>query len=432
MNLNDPTVLIVVALLAFVALATAMFIYAAIASRPDQRTRLSNTSDAGPTNDSHVLEFEGISVSVAPLQSTEVLDSYTQIPLSKDLENSLSPIVEQIPLSVISVSMMAGRAVSMTFPPAAELGLLTGELTQIPGRALAQNASGQIAAHGSIIPLHPVGAPIFVWQVLAMITFKKHLSIITRQLANIQSQIHDIKEWLHEERLGRLIGNLQHLSKLVDKVQSDERFGENPSPIMTEVRNIQRECLQIMAAEDLRLSHLSHVIKESKFGGENAKEAERKVLGIIDEYSRSSKSWSLAALVNATTILPCLNQRLSRNLAGDFDDLIHRIENHESRQTDFFADFNECFQEFTATGWFYRQVDHPEKAKKLRRQGREEHHKLKRMVSLLEESVRQGRDSVVRYQDEQSERQELVVLLNDRRGIKGVGVKKELLSGKSE
>jgi hypothetical protein len=199
-----------------------------------------------------------------------------EIPLWPQVQaglNNLLPRLLPIAGSAANV-ILASNTYVMRFAPEIAKRLADKSLTLMEaiGGGYRASAVGAHGIAGNATLFAATGAQLAattmaVWQVMAFITAQKFLSDINKHLAQLETEIHSIKEWLENDRLGKLLGDLAYLKRLSNELVEEDLPEGQIAVYAHKLEDIDLECMQIMVGLRLQIESERKAFKEQPLSG---------------------------------------------------------------------------------------------------------------------------------------------------------------------
>jgi hypothetical protein len=181
----------------------------------------------------------------------------------------LEPLIRGAP-AMLGVAAAAAPLCVLRFRPDVAAGLRSGAfhlMGAVGGghRPMAVNAANKIVGLPTVhstSELQLVSAGMAVWQVMAVVTAQRFLVDINRRLANIERGIQDIKDWLDDDRLAKLLGNLAYLRSASHQLKDGPLTQADATSVAFQIDAVDRECTQVLEAYRIQMTRAF-----SKFDG---------------------------------------------------------------------------------------------------------------------------------------------------------------------
>ena len=222
---------------------------------------------------------------------------YEDIIQNESIATSFSALLQQVPSILQNANEMAISKYTIRFSEEATKKLIDGsyhfggtKLGQIqPVLRDSQQRFREIAHLEKTSNINPATVAFAVWQVMAIITAQKYLADINKKLAAIKSGIEEIIELLENEQKGKIYGSLQYLSQIVDNIKNKSITQLDYITYGNQIEQIERECLQISAAYELKQDHLmkEFKIKKTKYFPNN--KSIKDPIKQISDYTQNNK-----------------------------------------------------------------------------------------------------------------------------------------------
>jgi hypothetical protein len=152
-------------------------------------------------------------------------ESYRELTLNRTSKTAIESVVRGMTNAALARGVQAfSGAYELVFSPHVAKGLQDGTLILVKSRAV--DGGVRAIARGATDPkfvecgtlvtagINPALVATFVWQALAIITAQKFLVDIDKRLAHLEREVQAIREWLENERTGKLLGNLECLRSI--------------------------------------------------------------------------------------------------------------------------------------------------------------------------------------------------------------------------
>jgi virulence-associated protein VapD len=191
-----------------------------------------------------------------------------------------------------------------------------------------------------------------VWQVLAIVTAQKFLSDINKRLASIERGISDLKQWLEQERLGRLQGSLTYLKQLAEVAQRRDLTETDAMVFASQLESIERESQQVMASTEMPLEQGLAEFKKMALTGMGLEEHSRAAQEQVLTFERRAKEFYLAAFVRGAAIQVRSALPLARGVARlRLDALGEDLQRQAERQRAFIDTVSARVPELKGAWW---------------------------------------------------------------------------------
>lgn len=199
------------------------------------------------------------------------------LPLIPRFQTGLQSLLAQAPVVAASGAIATSQTFVMRFAPEVAKGLTDGTLSMMQSkmieggiRASALGADGAVVGQATLLAASGVNIAatgIVVWQLLAFVTAQKYLVDINARLAKIEGEIRSIKQWLEDERIGKLLGNLAYMQSrardLIEQDLSESRIATYDS----QLEQIVRECHQTMETLQLQMESEANAFSKQPLTG---------------------------------------------------------------------------------------------------------------------------------------------------------------------
>jgi hypothetical protein len=214
------------------------------------------------------------------------------IPLNPRIATSLSNLIPRLaPVtgSIANVALTSGTYV-MRFSPDVAEGLAGGTLKLMKAvgggfRASAVPVAGSnIAGNATLFSAtttHAVAASMAVWQIAAFVVAQKYLADINDHLKRIETEIHSIREWLDNDRHGKLRGDLDYLKMISRELVEGELSEQQVAAYVASLEQIELGCMEIMGGVRLQL--------QSEMRGFEAQQLKGSFLSVSVEHSDAAR-----------------------------------------------------------------------------------------------------------------------------------------------
>lgn len=227
------------------------------------------------------------------------------IPLNIGLKAGIGSLLQQAPNLLSSSSNIVTNSFQLVFKPEVMQGLQNHTynfMHALEGgiRAKAIDSSGKIVGDGRIIEtstINPATTALAVWQVLAIITAQKFLSDINKKLSKISETVESLKDFLENERYGKLMGNLNYLRHLYDTISSYNLKEREINIYAQKIEDIELECDQIMKSLELKFPYILSQAKSINMKGMGLKERSENAKNLISKHETSLKPYLMAMYV---------------------------------------------------------------------------------------------------------------------------------------
>lgn len=182
---------------------------------------------------------------------------YEDIEVNESIRNNIYPLIQRAPDMLSHGKEIVQDKLVIVLKPELMKGIKEGNLIMMPAkdggfRLNVINANGkEIVGQGKIQMLRkidPSKIALGIFNVLAVVTAQKFLSDINKHLELISKEVKDIKEWLKDERYGKIFGNLNYMKNIYPTL-SNKGLSENEIMVyFNSIEEIERECDQIVHA----------------------------------------------------------------------------------------------------------------------------------------------------------------------------------------
>lgn len=264
---------------------------------------------------------------------------YIELDVDKNLKTNLSAIMQQAPNLVANIANIVSPKYLLKFSPQIAQGLANGSynlMGAIEGgiRGIAVDASGKIIGQGTLQSVSKAPAvALAIWQVAAIITAQKYLSDINKQLRRIEVGIQDIKEFLENERLGKIGGNYEYLQNIATRLQNGNFTDTECKTFDNQIEHIERENLQIMATLKIEMEDLLNRVKNQDLTGWGLRDNFETAKNILSDYKNSVRTSLMCIQVRTiTAISKCalpVDQQLSKSRLEDLSESLDKIDSHK-------------------------------------------------------------------------------------------------------
>jgi len=257
--------------------------------------------------------------------------------LPEESISNISSIMQQAPNFLANAAIGSGECYVITFTENYH-HLMRGADNTCKAMAIGQD--GKIKEIGNVQNWMRGPALAFMtWQIAALVTGQKFLADINKRLAQIGKGLSEIKEFMENERIGRLEGNYDYLRGICERIYNGNISQIDYYAWNNQVESIDRECCQI----------ISHLKKDIEKGSNNIYDANEKlpwtkkglheradiIAKNVAEYIGHNRSLLLALQVKMEVLL------LRVFLTGDKHDLPRRIEKINNDLPESFLDVND-------------------------------------------------------------------------------------------
>ena len=197
-------------------------------------------------------------ISVTPLVGE--LPDAAPVVLSAEAQAAIGALLQLVPGGV-GVAASTSGAYVLRFAPHLSAPLATGQATLMQAveggaRAIAVDAQGTILGHGTLIPLtglNPALAAAALWQVAAVATAQHYLVAMQRQLAQVESAVGELRDWLQDRELAGLVTNARFLQDALSMhALAAEHAGE--AQAVPQIAQIAREAAGVVEARRMSLA----------------------------------------------------------------------------------------------------------------------------------------------------------------------------------
>jgi len=172
---------------------------------------------------------------------SEKIEPSKSIDLPKETHRYFEPIVHLIPTSALALDG-ASKWV-LKFSPEVTQGLMDGiyhlQSSSEGIQAVARNAQGRIVEHGKLVQagISPVAGVAIGWQILAIITAQKYLSLINKRLANIESAISEVKEMIDSIQWSAIQGAYKYITDKFNKLKNTPLTKEEMQVLFNQIED---------------------------------------------------------------------------------------------------------------------------------------------------------------------------------------------------
>lgn len=228
------------------------------------------------------------------------------IPLNIGIKAGIGSLLQQAPNLISSSSNIVTNSFQLVFKPEVMQGLQNGTynlMKAVEGgiRPIATEG-GKVVGHARIIEttsINPATAALAVWQILAIITAQKFLSDINKKLEKISENVELLKDFLENERYGKLMGNLNYLRHLYNTMSGYNLKEREINIYAQKIEDIELECDQIMKSLSLNLPNILKKANSLEMNGMGLKERVENAKNRILEYENNLKPYLMAMYVRA-------------------------------------------------------------------------------------------------------------------------------------
>ncbi len=193
----------------------------------------------------------------------EIGQRMEDIPLQPRVQAGLLNLLPRLsPVATSAAAeLLSPTTYIMRFSPEISKGLAGGALSLMQSRtaegvrAVAVGLDGKIAGNATLVSSATgiATATMAAWQIMAFVTAQKFLVDINQRLAQIETEVHSIKEWLDKDRFGKLLDDFAYLQRLTRELSAGDLTEGQVAVYAQQLEQIDRECLQIAAATRLQL-----------------------------------------------------------------------------------------------------------------------------------------------------------------------------------
>lgn len=256
-------------------------------------------------------------------QKTEI-DGYEEIHLDKKSLIGFSSWFQQAPNLAQSGVQMALNTYTLSFKPEIAKGIADGSLKIMESldggiRAIAVDGNNVMRGTGSLnlaTGAKLTASIMAVWQILAVVTAQVFLIDINKQLAIINKEIGDLKNFLEHQQYAMLIGNLKYIQNISDTLSSQSFENLEFGAFLNQLEHIERECNQIMVALELQMKTVYVDFEKqplkAKFSAQEYLVASKK---LITNYEKQAQNYLIAASVKGLAAQTRCAIPSNRNLA---------------------------------------------------------------------------------------------------------------------
>ena len=189
-------------------------------------------------------ELENPDIVIKKIKKSD-LKGYKSLELSPKVKTGIQSLLTQIPNLGFNLAHLSNNTYQIVFSASTMAGLQNGQLalmnTVNGGAKAIATQGGKTFEIGNVVSnpgVNPVALSLIVWQGLAIITAQKYLVDINRKLKNIEKGVNDIKDFLENERLSRIIGKVKYLSEVSEHLNSKELTESDVNTLNIKIEDI--------------------------------------------------------------------------------------------------------------------------------------------------------------------------------------------------
>lgn len=365
-------------------------------------------------------------IEITRFQSSQAI-KFEDVILNDDLKASFASFMLQAPSMAMNVANMASSKYLVQFSAEVSQGLANGSLRYMKSfeggvKAVAVNSSGKIVELGRINQvsgLNPATAGLAVWQVMAVITAQKYLSDINKKLAKLESGIEYIKNYLKDERLGKLYGNFNYLRQIANSVRNQTITEIDYNTFNNQLEHIERESLQIMEALELQLNDPLKNIKVQKFDGRGVEDHFNAAKQYIKDFENNACPYLTAMYVRTVAARVKCALPVDRKIAElRVDELKQKVEKQRQYLNNFDKEVRRRIP--SLRGAFSFDDTDKEYQNKLRTCLDSSLNTVKETVDEIEESISSTKEIVKKQMEEFQKPLQLEVTLKENGDIDNI------------
>lgn len=289
------------------------------------------------------------------------------------LRDGVLAFLHGAPALASAAGQLLTNSYTLRFTAEASKGLANGSLSMMRSleggiRGNVINEKRRVVAQASLDSMSKAGAAaLAVWQVLAIVTAQKFLADINKRLASIERGISDVKQWLEQERLGRIQGNFSYLKQLVEAVQRRDLTDTDIAAFTAQLESIERESQQIMVSAELPLDQCFTNFKQMPLTGMWLKDHSRAAQEAVVTFEQRAKEFHLAAFVRGAAIQVRSALPLTQGVARlRLDELGADLQRQAERQKAFLEIVSERIPELKGEfSWDSTDAEHQQELRSL-------------------------------------------------------------------
>jgi len=348
------------------------------------------------------------------------------IPLNIGIKAGIGSLLQQAPNLISSSSNLVTNSFQLVFKPEVMQGLQNGTynlMKAVEGgiRPIATEG-GKVVGHARIIEttsINPATAALAVWQVLAIITAQKFLSDINKKLAQISDTVESLKDFLENERYGKLMGNLNYLRHLYN-IMSGYNLKEREINIYAQkIEDIELECDQIMKSLQIGLEKPVNQLKSTNLSGVGLKEHLQYAKDKISLFENNLKPYLMAMYTRvAAAQIKCALPMEKISSMQRIKELKHAMQDVERIQDDFYSTVNDKIPELRGT-WSFDETD-KECQKELKEYFFQVHININNLILEMNDTITKTSQNLITYDNENYKPLTLIVNTDDNGEIQEI------------
>lgn len=219
--------------------------------------------------------------------------------------------------------------------------LLTADLQELVKVVYDGNSTG-IAVPWKLLSSAIVNpSPALMWQVLTFALSQKYMNDVNSQLETLNKNVNEIKNFLEQQELAKLTGNLDYLNALKEQLNRQKVTSADMPTIRNQLEAIERETLQSMNLHQNLMDKSNTSFKELKLDKSfvvfRNSDKEKELEALMQGYSRNANNYLVALSVRATAAQLSGALPFSRDLAlSRLQDVQTKLGAWRNQQNDFY------------------------------------------------------------------------------------------------
>lgn len=349
------------------------------------------------------------------------------IPLNIGLKAGIGSLLQQAPNLLSSSSNIVTHSFQLVFKPEVMQGLQNNTyniMHALEGglRAKAIDGSGKIVGDGRIIEtsaINPATTALAVWQVLAIITAQKFLSDINKKLAQISETVESLRDFLENERYGKLMGNLNYLRHLYNTMSSYNLKEREINIYAQKIEDIELECDQIMKSLQISLEIPINQLRSADLDGVGLKDHLQFAKDKISLFENNLKPYLMAMYIRvAAAQTKCALPMEKISSMQRIEELKHAMKDVERIQDNFSTTVNDKIPELKGF-WSFDETD-IECQNDLQDHFNSKHINIKNLVLEMKETITKTNQNLTSYDEENCKPLSLIVYTDDNGEIQEI------------
>jgi hypothetical protein len=277
--------------------------------------------------------------------------SFEDVPINNSIIINIQPLFNQAPNILSNAVNMVTDKYILRFAPDVANGLSNGSLKMMGEgtRAIAVSSTTNKTAGMAILEkasgVNIATVTLGIWQLMAVITAQKYLLDINKRLAYIENSLNDIKDWLTNDLLGKIIGNFNYLKQINCMLKKNDLNDSEIDKYENQLEHIERECGQIMESLLLTLRKKRESYSSLKFQGMGIKSHYKEIINYLNENERNMSAFLSTLYVRTVAIqLKCSFPGNKEIVKLRIDELVSQYSEQKCEQDKFQEKVNNSIQ----------------------------------------------------------------------------------------